>query len=73
MTRPRLHYFEQEDVLHLVLNDEEEAGSAELSPNITAELNRKGEIIGIEILEASAFVRDTLLESVQARLLRSRR
>ena len=73
MTRQRLHYFEQEDVLHLVLNDEEEAGSAELSPNITAELNRKGEIIGIEILEASTFVRDTLLESVQARLLRSRR
>ncbi len=73
MTRPRLHYFEREDVLHLVINDEEEeAGSAELSPNITAELNRKGEIIGIEILEASTFVRDTLLESVQARLLRSR-
>ena len=73
MTRPRLHYFEREDVLHLVINDEEEAGSAELSPNITAELNRKGEIIGIEILEASTSVRDTLLESVQARLLRSRR
>ena len=72
MTRPRLHYFEREDVLHLVIKDEEEAGSAELSPNITAELNRKGEIIGIEILEASTSVRDTLLESVQARLLRSR-
>ena len=72
MTRPRLHYFEREDVLHLVINDEQEAGSAELSPNVTAELNRKGEIIGIEILEASTFVRDTLLESVQAKLLRSR-
>ena len=73
MTRPRLHYFEREDVLHLVINDEKEAGSAELSPNVTAELNRKGEIIGIEILEASTFVRDTLLESVQAKLLRSRK
>ena len=72
MTRPRLHYFERADVLHLVIKDEEEADSAELSPHITAELNRKGEIIGIEILEASTFVRDTLLESVQARLLRSR-
>ncbi len=72
MTRPRLHYFEREDVLHLVINDEEEAGSAELSPNVTAELNRKGEVIGIEILEASTFMRDTLLESVQAKLLRSR-
>ena len=73
MTRPRLHYFKREDVLHLVINDEEEAGSAELSPNVTAELNRKGEVIGIEILEASTFMRDTLLESVQAKLLRSRR
>ena len=72
MTRPRLHYFEREDVLHLVINDDEEAGSAELSPNVTAELNRKGEVIGIEILEASTFMRDTLLESVQAKLLRSR-
>jgi len=32
-------------------------GSAEISPNITAELNAKGELIGIEILGPSNFIR----------------
>lgn len=45
------------------------AGSVEISPNITAELNDKGELIGIEILNASAFLRDSILESVQAKVL----
>ena len=34
-----------------------------------AELNEKGELIGIEILNASAFLRDSILESVQAKVL----
>ena len=66
---PRMVYFEQPDVLHLALSDEPEAGSVEISPNITAELNDKGELIGIEILNASAFLRDSILESVQAKVL----
>ena len=44
-------------------------GSLELSPNITAELNDNGELIGIEILNASTFIRDSILESVQAKML----
>ncbi|HKV10046.1 MAG TPA: DUF2283 domain-containing protein [Thermoanaerobaculia bacterium] len=40
-----------------------------MSPNITAELNDKGELIGIEILDASAFVRDAIVEGVQAKVL----
>lgn len=66
---PRMVYFEQEDILHLTLSDEPEAGSVEISPNITAELNEKGELIGIEILNASTFLRDSILESVQAKVL----
>ncbi len=69
MSKPRLAYFEQEDILHLVLSEEPEAQSVELSPNITAELNDKGELIGIEILKASSFLRDTIMESVQAKVL----
>jgi uncharacterized protein YuzE len=64
-----LAYFEREDILHLVLCEEPEAQSVELSPNITVELNDKGELIGIEILKASLFLRDTIMESVQAKLL----
>jgi uncharacterized protein YuzE len=64
MTKPKLSYFEQEDIMHLVISDGEEASSIELSPNITAELNEKGELIGIEILNASTFIRDAILEGV---------
>ena len=69
MSKPRLAYFEKEDILHLVVNEAPEAQSVELSPNVTAELNDKGELIGIEILQASSFLRDTILESAQAKLL----
>jgi uncharacterized protein YuzE len=69
MNKPRLFYFENEDVLHLVIAEEEEANSVELSPNITAELNAKGELIGVEILDTSAFVRDSIMETAQAKLL----
>jgi len=62
-------YFEKDDVLHLAISDEPEARSVEISPNVTAELNAKGELIGIEILSASTFVRDSVLETVQARML----
>ena len=65
----RMIYFEKDDVLHLTLSDETETGSVELGPDITAELNEKGELIGIEILNASTFMRDTILESVQAKVL----
>jgi len=62
-------YFEKDDVLHVSITDEAEAESVEISPNITAELNDKGELIGIEILNASSFIRDSLLETVQAKIL----
>ena len=66
---PKLAYFEQEDILHLIVSEEDEASSVELSPNITAELNESGELIGIEILNASTFVQETLMEGVQAKVL----
>ncbi len=69
MNKTKMTYFKNDDVLHLVISDEKEAGSVELSPNITAELNEKGELIGIEILEASSFIRDSILESAQAKML----
>lgn len=69
MTKPKLSYFEQEDILHFIITEEAEANSVEISPNITAELNEKGELIGIEILQASTFVRDMILEGIQAQVL----
>ena len=69
MNNPKMAYFDKEDILHLTLSNEREVGSVEISPNITVELNEAGELIGIEIINASAFIRDSILESVQARLL----
>lgn len=69
MNKMHMEYFEKDDVLHLAISDEPEAGSVELSPNVTAELNEKGELIGIEILKASSYVRDSIMETVQAKML----
>lgn len=69
MTNPQMSYFEKEDILHLKISDAVEAGSVEVSPNITAELDAQGALIGIEIIDASTFIRDALLDTVQGRLL----
>jgi uncharacterized protein YuzE len=64
-----MRYFEQEDILHLTISDEPEANSVEINPNITAELNDLGELIGLEITNASSFIRDSILESTQGKIL----
>ena len=69
MNNPHMTYFEKEDILHLVLAEGSEAKSVELSPNITVELNSNDDLIGIEILNASTFLRDTIVESAQAKML----
>jgi uncharacterized protein YuzE len=70
MKTPKLIYFDQEDILHLLLADGEEDNSVELSPTITAELNAQGEVIGIEVLQASAFVREAIQELAHAQRLK---
>ncbi|KJV07040.1 DUF2283 domain-containing protein [Methylocucumis oryzae] len=69
MNNPKMRYFPDQDVIHLAITDGEEMASMEISPNITAELNANGELIGVEILKASIFLRDFILESTQAKLM----
>jgi uncharacterized protein YuzE len=71
MPKMNMLYFEEADVLHLAISDEPEAHSVEISPNITVELNNNGDIIGIEILAASHFIRDMVLDAVPTKLLQS--
>ena len=73
-----MNYFEGDDIIHIKVKDGDEAGSVELSPNITAELDEANEIIGIEIIGieiigASKYLRDNILESAQAKLLAMRK
>ncbi len=70
MNKTTLRYFEAEDILHITITDGLEIRSIELSPTITVELDENDEMIGVEILEASSFLRDAVLESIQARTLR---
>jgi len=70
MDKIKMTYFNKEDILHLEISDEPEGESIELNPNITAELNDKGELIGIEILNASNFIRDSILDSIQAKMVK---
>ena len=65
---PQMNYFKEDNILHLLISEEVETVSVEISPNITAELNGEGELIGVEILNASTYIGDTVLEAVQARL-----
>lgn len=69
MSKTQMVYFKNEDILHLSISEEPESGSVELNPSVTAELNDKGELIGIEIINASSYIRDSILESVQIKLL----
>jgi uncharacterized protein YuzE len=69
MDKTKMTYFKEEDIIHFVISEENESNSVELSPNIIAELNENGDLIGIEILEASSFIRDTILESAQAKMM----
>ena len=72
MNSPTMQYFPEQDIIHLAITNEEEMESIELSPNITAELNADGDLIGVEILKASIFLRDFILESTQAKLMQLR-
>ena len=63
MNKPKMIYFEKEDILHLVISDEPKSDSIELIPNVTAELNENGKFIGIEILNASTFIQEAVLDT----------
>jgi len=63
----KMKYFESEDILYLAISDDSENGTIELSPSITAEYNDKGELIGIEILKASDFIRDSIAKFGQGK------
>jgi uncharacterized protein YuzE len=69
MNETKMRYFEKEDILHVTISDEPEANSVEINSNITVELNNVGELIGIEITNASSFIRDSIVESTQGKIL----
>ncbi len=55
-----VHYDKEADILYLSREGEEEVVE-EIYPGINLELDKGGEIIGVEILNASTLLKDTLL------------
>ena len=64
-----MRYFEKEDIIHLVVSEGRQTRTVELGPNITVELDERNELMGVEILDASLFLRDAVLDSVQAKTM----
>ena len=55
----RIFYDEEEDVLYLGKEGEEEE-VLELSPGVNVELDKSGQLIGVEVFKASLRFRDIL-------------
>lgn len=53
--KPLINYDSKSDVLYIVARKGKEEEFVEIAPGINVELDEKGEVIGIEILNASNF------------------
>jgi len=65
-----LKYYAEADVLYVLIKAGEEANSVEIEPGVTAEFDRRGELIGIEILDASKYLRKVIQEKLEPQLRR---
>ena len=61
-------YYPENDVLHVLIEAGEEAKSVEVEPGVTAELNKSGKLIGIEILDASKYLRRLIQQQLEPQL-----
>lgn len=57
MKKPLLNYDSDSDILYIVTKKGQEEQFIEVAPGVNVELDEKGEVIGIEILNASTFLR----------------
>ena len=55
--KPHVNYDSKSDVLYIVARKGKEEGFVEIASGIHVELDRKGEVIGVEILNASKFLK----------------
>jgi len=52
-----VHYSSEDDVLYIVSKRGEEEEFVEIAPGVNVELDERGEVIGVEILNASKFLK----------------
>jgi uncharacterized protein YuzE len=59
MSRPTAHYDPQSDTLYFLVRDGEEDRFVEVAEGVNVELDQEGQLLDVEILNASRFLRAT--------------
>ncbi len=62
----KYNYDTESDSLFICLKEGEEESFEEVAPGINIELDKDGEIIGVEVLKASRFVKNLEKEKLSA-------
>jgi uncharacterized protein YuzE len=57
MNKPTVHYDPQSDVLYFLVREGEEERFVEVVEGVNVELDQEGQLLGVEILNASRFLR----------------
>ena len=60
----KYYYDEDSDSLFIFLKEGEEENFEEIAPGINIEFNKKNEIIGVEILNVSRFVKEKIRKPI---------
>ncbi len=64
-SKPQFNYFPDEDIMHILIKKGAEDKAIEITPDITAEYNKEGELIGVEIVNASKAIFNMLVDDLQ--------
>ncbi len=57
MNKPTVHYDAKSDVLYFLVREGEEDRFVEVAEGVNVELDEQGQLLGVEILNASHFLR----------------
>ena len=71
MNKPTVHYDPQSDVLYFLVRDGEEERFVEVAEGINVELDQEGQLLGVEILNASRLLRAAISPERLAQLARA--
>jgi len=70
MSRPTVYYDPQSDILYFLVRDGEEKRFVEVTEGVNVELDQEGQLLGVEIMNASRFLRATIGPERLARFAR---
>jgi uncharacterized protein YuzE len=60
MSRPTVHYDPQSDTLYFLVREGEKERFVEVAEGVNVEVDQEGQLLGVEIMNASRFLRTTI-------------